>query len=317
MIRFAIIGYGHIGRRHAEIIQQCQDAELVAICDTNKDEQIAIPFFSSIDELFASDLLIDVAIICTPNGLHAKHAIQALEHNCHVIIEKPVALTKVDAEKIQQKANDVSKHVFCVMQNRFSQPSILLKELISREILGDIFMVQINCFWNRDERYYKRGSWHGTKEMDGGTLFTQFSHFIDTLYWLFGDITNVQSKLYNFSHQTAIDFEDSGVITFDIVSGGTGTLNYTTSTWNKNMESSITIIGKNGSIKVSGQYMDSIEYCEIKDFQIPEISSRSKTNHSVLIENCIKKILGKNADVPMIEDGIHVVEMIERMYATK
>lgn len=317
MIRFAIIGYGHIGKRHAEILQQCQDTELVAICDKNPIELTNVPYFSTIEELFSSNIQIDVVTICTPNGLHAKHAIQALKHNCHVIIEKPVALTKTDAEKIRQKANDGSKYVFCVMQNRFSQPSILLKELLSKGILGDIFMVQVNCFWNRDERYYKQGSWHGTKEMDGGTLFTQFSHFIDTLYWLFGDITNIQSKFHNFSHQSTIDFEDSGIITFDFVTGGTGILNYTTSTWNKNIESSITIIGKNGSIKVSGQYMDEIEYCEIKDFQIHGISSPSKTNHSLLIENCIKKILGQDADVPMIEDGIHVVEMIERMYKTK
>lgn len=313
MLRFAIIGYGHIGKRHAEIIQHCQKAELVAICDTQKDESIDIPFFASIEELFASNILIDVVIICTPNGLHAEHAIQALGHNCHVIIEKPVALTKIDAEAIHQKSKEVSKHVFCVMQNRFSQPSELLKELISKQILGDIFMVQINCFWNRDERYYTQGSWHGTKKLDGGTLFTQFSHFIDTLYWLFGDITNIKSKLYNFSHQSTIDFEDSGIITFDIVSGGMGTLNYTTSTWNKSIESSITIIGKNGSIKVSGQYMDTIEYCEIKDFKLPKTNNFPTSNHAIFIDNCVKKISGETATIPTIEDGIHVVDIIEKM----
>jgi predicted dehydrogenase len=88
-----------------------------------------------------------------------------------------------------------NKHVFAVMQNRYSPPSEWLKEIIETKKLGEIFMVQVNCFWNRDDRYYKKGGWKGTQDMDGGTLFTQFSHFIDIMYWLFGDIENIQGKI--------------------------------------------------------------------------------------------------------------------------
>lgn len=314
MIQFAVVGLGHIGKRHISVIQQNPNAELVAVCDITKDCEYSVPYFNSLEKLFASKIDIDVVNICTPNGLHAEQAIQALEHNCHVIIEKPIALTKTDTEKIYKKAREVSKQVFCVMQNRYSPPAQLLKHLVSENILGNIFMVQVNCFWNRDERYYQQGSWHGTKQLDGGTLFTQFSHFVDTLYWLFGDITNIHSKFSNFSHQSTIDFEDSGTITFDFVNGGTGMFSYSTAVWNKNMESSIIIVGKYGSIKVSGQYMDTIEYCEIKNFFLPEIKPSIQTNHSLLLENCIKKIHNQNVDVPTIEDGIRVVDIIERMY---
>ncbi len=120
-------------------------------------------------------------------------------------------------------------------------------------MLGKIFMVDINCYWNRDERYYKEGGWHGTKELDGGTLFTQFSHFIDMIYWLFGDLKNITRKLNNNNHQHLIDFEDSGIVSFDLERGGMGGLSYTVSVWGKNLESSITIMSVKGSVMLSGQ----------------------------------------------------------------
>ena len=95
-----------------------------------------------------------------------------------------MALNKQDAEKVIYKALNVHKHVFTVMQNRYSPPSVWIKELVESGRLGKIFIVQLNCYWNRDERYYKPDSWHGSKDLDGGTLFTQFSHFTDIMYWL-------------------------------------------------------------------------------------------------------------------------------------
>jgi UDP-N-acetyl-2-amino-2-deoxyglucuronate dehydrogenase len=248
MINFAVIGQGHIGKRHAEMIRRNPEANLVAVCDILPQDQLGLaetdtPFFSSIDDLLKSGLPIDVVNICTPNGYHAQYAIKALEAGHHVVLEKPIALTKTDAEQIVFKSLEMSKHVFCVMQNRYSPPSVWLKEVVSRHLLGKIYMVQLNCYWNRDERYYQKGNWHGTAQLDGGTLFTQFSHFIDIMYWLFGDITNIRGNFRDFSHQQLTDFEDSGFVSFDFVQGGMGSINYSTSVWNKNLESSITIIG--------------------------------------------------------------------------
>ena len=263
MIKFAVIGQGHIGKRHAEMIRRNPDSELVAVCDIQPKEKVGltdieVPFFNSIDELLNSDLDVDVINICTPNGYHAEYAIKALAHKKHVVLEKPIALTKVDAEKIMFKSLEMSKTVFCVMQNRYSPPSVWLKEIIDNNVLGDIFMVKLDCYWNRDDRYYKKGNWHGDAKLDGGTLFTQFSHFIDIMYWLFGDIKNIRGNFADFSHKDLTDFEDSGVVTFDFINGGMGSLNYSTSVWDTNLESSITIIGANGTVKVAGQYMNDV-----------------------------------------------------------
>lgn len=333
MIKFVVIGQGHIGKRHAEMIRRNPDSQLVAVCDILPKEQVGlenieVPYFRSIDELLDSDLDIDVVNICTPNGFHAEYAIKSLEKKHHVVLEKPIALTKHDAEQIVFKSLQVSRHVFCVMQNRYSPPSVWLKQIVTEKRLGDIYMVQLNCYWNRDERYYKKGNWHGTADLDGGTLFTQFSHFIDIMYWLFGDITNIRGNFHDFSHQSLTDFEDSGVVTFDFVNGGMGSLNYSTSVWDTNLESSIIIVGEKGTVKVSGQYMNEVEYCHIKDYEMPTLAPSnppndygaykgSAQNHHYVIQNVVEKLQENGSITTNVLEGLKVIDIIERMYQVR
>lgn len=333
MIKFAVVGQGHIGKRHAEMIRRNPEAELVAVCDVLSKEELGltdleVPLFHSIDEMLGAGLDIDVVNICTPNGFHAEYAIKALESRHHVVLEKPIALTKNDAEKIVFKSLEMSRHVFCVMQNRYSPPSVWLKEVISGGLLGKVYMVQLNCYWNRDARYYKPGNWHGDAKLDGGTLFTQFSHFIDIMYWLFGDISNIRGNFNDFSHQDLTDFEDSGIVTFDFVNGGMGSLNYSTSVWDKNLESSIIIVGENGTVKVSGQYMNEVEYCHIKDYEMPELAPSnppndygaykgSAQNHHYVIQNVVEKLQEKGSIMTNVLEGLKVIDIIERIYQVR
>lgn len=329
-VRFAVVGAGHIGKRHAEMVNREDEGELVAMVDTRSMEEcdassFGVPFFSSIEELLASDLNFDVVNICTPNGLHAAQSIAALEAKKHVVVEKPMGLSKDNCEKVIFKSLQMSKHVFCVMQNRYSPPSEWIKSVIEDGILGDIFMVQLNCYWNRDERYYKAGGWKGTADLDGGTLYTQFSHFIDIMYWLFGDIDNIQGKFADFTHKDNTDFEDSGFVSFDFINGGMGSISYSTAVANQNLESSMTIIGKNGSVKIGGQYMNEVEVCNIKDYEMPALKEAnpandygpykgSAANHNYVIKNVIDTIKGRTSATTNALEGLKVVEIIERIY---
>jgi len=331
-IKFAVVGCGHIGKRHAEMIQRNNEAELVALIDVKNIEDLNIevfkvPFFNSLKSFLESEILVDVINIATPNGFHASQALESLAAKKHVVIEKPITLNKIDAEKIIFKALHVHKHVFAVMQNRYSPPSQWIKELIESGIIGKIYIVQINCYWNRDERYYKSDSWHGKKELDGGTLFTQFSHFIDILYWLFGDIKNINSKFNDFNHKELTDFEDSGIVNFDFVNGGMGCINFSTSIWDQNLESSMTIIGENGSVKIGGQYMDKVEYCHIKNYSIPKLPPTnpgndygfykgSAQNHNYVIENVVNVLNHNSLITTNALEGLKVVEIIEKIYAS-
>jgi UDP-N-acetyl-2-amino-2-deoxyglucuronate dehydrogenase len=319
-INFAIVGYGNIGKRHANFIQQNESAELVAIIDEFIDlADSKIPIFKSLDQLFGSDIKVDVLVVATPNGLHDVQAISGLENNLHVLIEKPMSLTKIGCEKVIFKALEKQKLVFCVMQNRYSISAKWLRSMVVEGKLGKINMVQINCFWNRDNRYYDKSAWHGKKAMDGGVLFTQFSHFVDTLYWCFGDLICTNTKLINFNHQTSTEFEDTGIVQFDLTSGGMGSINFTTSTWDKNQESSIIVIAENGSLKISGQYLNEISYCHIKDYELPDSLKvhENKENHQLVIQNVIDVLNGNAPIATNAMEGMKVVEIIENIYSKK
>ena len=334
-IRFAVVGCGHIGRRHAEMICRDEGAELVALCDIRAKEELGIepydvPFFQDMEDLFREDLGIDVVNICTPNGLHAAMAIRAIERGCHVVIEKPMALTVADAERVIYTSLKYRKQAFCVMQNRYSPPSVWIKEMVDSGRLGKIYMVQLNCYWNRDERYYKPGGWHGDAALDGGTLFTQFSHFIDIMYWLFGDICDIEARFADFNHEGLTDFEDSGFVNFRFVKGGMGCLNYSTSVWDKNMESSMLIVAERGSVKIGGQYMNEVEYCHVKDYEMPVLAPTnpgndygaykgSAQNHNLVIRNVVDVLSGTPGEsiTTNVLEGMKVVDIIQRIYALK
>ena len=330
-IRFAIFGFGFIGRRHAEIIKGHPECTLVGVCDINPEKQedaeaYGAPFYTSADELLEQVPEAEVICICTPNGNHADLAMKALDQRRHVVMEKPMGLTKTKCEEVLFKALQLSRQVFIVMQNRYSPTSAWLKDVVDAGHLGKIYSVQVNCYWNRDDRYYGSSNWKGTKEMDGGPLFTQFSHFVDVLFWLFGEPEDFSSRFENFSHQHNTEFEDSGHVLFRFPSGTIGSLNYSTAVWDKNFESSITILGEKGTIKVGGQYMERVEYCHVEGYEAPELPPAnppndygpykgSAANHHYVFENVVSTLRGDTTITTNALEGLKVVEIIEKIYS--
>lgn len=329
-IKFAVLGAGHIGKRHAEVISRNAESELIAIIDTdhskkNIADKFEVPFFNSLESFLESKIKVDVINIATPNFLHAPEAKLVLENNINVLIEKPMTLTTHDAEELMQIAEERKLKIFTVMQNRYSPPAQWLKNIVSNDIIGKVYMVQMNCFWNRDERYYTKDSWHGKLASDGGVLFTQFSHFIDTLYWLLGDLKVVNAKLFNFNHQHTTEFDDSGTALLESKNGTQVNINFSTSLYDQNMESSVTIIAEKGSVKVGGQYMNRVEYCHIKDYQLPQLEATqpsnnygayqgSAQNHEYVIQN-VNDVLLRGAEIMTNgSDGLAVVKIIQDIY---
>ena len=265
-LNFAIIGCGRIAQRHAEHINRL--GNLVAVCDIDlvKAGALATQYnansYQSIEDLLAKETLLDVVAVCTPNGLHAKHSIQALNVGLNVLVEKPMAITVKDCQGMIAAAKTNNKLLFAIKQNRYNPPVAAVKDAIDKGILGKVYSLQLSCFWNRDAAYYNN-SWKGTKDLDGGTLFTQFSHFIDLLYWMNGDVDKVYTITGNFAHQDIIQFEDTGVVALQFRNGSIGTINYTVNSHAKNMEGSLTIFAEKGTIKIGGQYLNELEYQSI------------------------------------------------------
>lgn len=311
-IKVGIVGLGHIGKRHKTIIESDDRFELVGICDPYIDES---PMqYKSLDTML-DQCNPQLVSVCTPNYLHHSIAVSALEDGRHVLCEKPITINKSDAESMLNAALTQSKYLFCVMQNRYSPISQWLKELVNGNILGDILLVNVSCYWNRDDRYYGPSDWKGSLAKDGGTLFTQFAHYVDTLYWLLGELDVTSAQFANFNHKDSIEFEDSGNFQFSFGDGGIGNFQYTTATFGGNFESTLTIVGEQGTIKVGGQYMDQIIHCDIDNYEMPTLESRTNQDNMALVYDNIYNVL-TNKDTIMTNalDGMKVVDIIESIY---
>ena len=327
-VKFIVIGYGHIGCRHVQLILENKNCELLGVVEVENKVPTNIKHWNSLNDClksFDSVPSSTIASICLPNGLHALTAKLCIENGMHVLIEKPMCISVEEGEQIIKTAKINQKQVFIVKQNRYSPSVKWMKEMVDSKKIGKILYVGMNCFWNRDERYYYAGGWRGTKDLDGGTLFTQFSHFIDILYWVFGDIKNIQAKLSNLTHTNQIDFEDTGLVNFEFERGGLGSINYTTSVWDKNLESSMVVIGEKGSFKIGGQYMNTIDYCHVANYTKPDFEtnvepnqygtfSGSAANHHFVIENIVNVLHGNEQIAANAAEGLKVVDIIERIY---
>ena len=332
MTTFGLIGYGNIGERHVEHIIAHPEAQLHSIFDIKADrlnlfrnKYKGIQTYDSLKGIL-NDPAIDIITICTPNSTHADIAIAAMKAGKHVLVEKPMAISKVDCEGMIHIALKTGKSLFVVKQNRFNPPVQAVKKLVDEKKLGKILSVSVNCYWNRNEWYYKSSDWKGKKAFDGGTLFTQFSHFIDVIYYLLGDMQILHAQMANVSHKGMIEFEDTGIVSFLLKdSHAPGVLHYTTSAFQKNMEGSITIFAENATIKIGGKYLNTIDYQSTNGFDITDLPAGaasnnygdyegSMSNHDKVIDNVIQSLNGKVEIMTNAYDGLKTVEIIENIY---
>lgn len=329
-LTFAIIGCGRIAERHAEHIQKV--GNLLAVCDiipARADalgEKYNCRIYYSVDDLLQCEKHVRVIAVCTPNGLHARHTIQALNAGKDVLCEKPMAITSYDCREMIKAAEKNNRRLFIVKQNRFNPPVAAVKQAIDKGLLGRIVSIQLNCFWNRNDDYYLN-SWKGTQNMDGGTLFTQFSHFIDLLYWMVGDVKKAYALTGNFLHQQSIAFEDTGVAILEFYNGCLGTVNFTINSHQKNMEGSVTIFAEHGTVKIGGEYLNELEYQNIQGFVIDNLPkgntannygtyTGSMSNHDKVYQN-LADVLNYGAIINTNAfEGLKTVEIIEKIYTS-
>ena len=328
-IKFGLIGCGRIANRHAEHIES--KAQLVAVCDIDEEkakimgEKYAARHYTSVVEMLKCEKSeLDVIAVCSPNGLHAEHSIECLKSGVHALCEKPLAINVADCGDMIFAAEKYNKRLFVIKQNRFNPPVATVKKAIDQGRLGKIYSIQLSCFWNRNNEYYK-DSWKGSKDMDGGTLYTQFSHFVDLLYWMIGDVKNVEAYTSNFAHQGIIDFEDTGVVIVEFYNGAIGTINYTVNSFEKNMEGSLTIFGEKGTVKIGGQYLNELEYQNIKDYKIKNLAKGNKannygnyygsmSNHGAIYDNLIDVLTNGASIATNAFEGLKTVEIIDKIY---
>jgi len=325
-IRFGVVGCGRISANHFSALKQYQsDVELIAVCDTDPqalaksvtDEGVS--GYSSLDDMLRTENL-DVVVLCTPSGLHAKQAIAAARAGVHVVTEKPMATRWRDGIAMVQACDDSGVRLFVVKQNRLNSTLQLLKRAVSDKRFGRIHLVSVNVFWTRPQSYYDQARWRGTWEFDGGAFMNQASHYVDLLDWLIGPVEQVQAMM---STHRDIEVEDTGVLNVKWRNGALGSVCVTMLTYPNNLEGSVTILGERGTARIGGVAVNKIEQWQFDrpasyDHEVESSSYATSSvygfGHTRYYKNVIDVLRG--ADTPATDgrEGLKSLELLIAAY---
>lgn len=277
-LRFALIGCGRIARKHAEILKnQMPEATLVAVCDIDIErakiygEKYNVPYFFDMHLMMKSmGNEIDVINILTPSGYHAENTVEMAKYKKHIVVEKPMALTLDDADRMIEACDRNGVRLFVVKQNRYNYPVKKLREAIETQRFGKLVMGTVRVRWCRDQKYYDQDSWRGTWKYDGGIFTNQASHHVDLLEWMMGEVESVFAK--GATQLVDIETEDTGVAVLKFKNGALGVIEATGATRPKDIEGSISILGEKGTVEIAGFAVNEMKIWNFTEANVEDIS---------------------------------------------
>ena len=268
-MKYALIGCGRIAVNHMKAAIN-NELEIVAVCDVleEKMEELLAKYGLEKDESIkrytdykkmVEELQPELASIATESGLHAEIALYCIEKGVNLIIEKPMAMSIEDANKIIDLAEKKNVKVSACHQNRFNVAIQKLRKAVESGRFGKLSHGSIHVRWNRNAGYYEQAPWRGTWEQDGGALMNQCIHGIDLLRWMMGDEIE---EIYGATRQQFHDYleaEDVGMAVIKFKNGAIGTIEGTTNVFPKNLEETLYIFGENGTVKIGGTSTNNID----------------------------------------------------------
>lgn len=273
-MRFAIIGCGRISPNHI-VAAKNNGLELVAICDllesAMKDKVLKFTLSPSVKQYTDYKQMLDIekpelVAIATESGRHAAIALDCIEAGCHVIIEKPIALSIKDANAIIETSERKGVKVCACHQNRFNKSVQKIRDAVEKDRFGKLLYGTAHIRWARDIEYYARAKWRGTWEQDGGALMNQCIHDIDLLRWMMGDeVTEVVAMTDRLTHNY-IEAEDFGIALIRFANGSYGIVEGTTDIYPRNLEETLYIFGEKGTVKAGGEAVNIIEEWRFSDY---------------------------------------------------
>lgn len=268
-MKYALIGCGRIAVNHMKAAIS-NELEIVAVCDVleEKMEELLAKYGLEKDESIKrytdykkmiEELQPELVSIATESGIHAEIALYCIEKGVNLIIEKPMAMSIEDANKIIDLAEEKNVKVSACHQNRFNVAIQKLRKAVESGRFGKLSHGSIHVRWNRNAGYYEQAPWRGTWEQDGGALMNQCIHGIDLLRWMMGDEIE---EIYGATRQQFHDYleaEDVGMAVIKFKNGAIGTIEGTTNVFPKNLEETLYIFGENGTVKIGGTSTNNID----------------------------------------------------------
>lgn len=287
-MKYALIGCGRISPNHI-VAARNNNLEIIGLCDIEKeniqdkilkfDLNSNIKCYTDYKELLDKEKP-ELVAIATESGKHAEIALACIQAGCHVIIEKPIALSLKDAEDIIQQAKKKGVKVCACHQNRFNKSIQKIRSAIDKKRFGKLLYGTAHIRWARDYEYYHRAPWRGTWEQDGGALMNQCIHDIDLLRWMMGDdVLEVVGMTDRLKHDY-IEAEDLGIALIRFANGSYGIIEGTTNVYPKNLEETLYIFGEKGTVKAGGEAVNIIEEWRFSDY-LDEPEQVKKECHEV------------------------------------
>ena len=331
-MKYALIGCGRISPNHLEAAIN-NHLEIVGLCDIvpenidillEKVEQKDLNYNRYTDyKKMLAEQKPELVAIATESGKHAQIALDCLEANCHVIIEKPIALSLEDADKIIEKANQKGLVVCANHQNRFNKSIQKIREAVEDGSFGKMLYGTAHIRWNRGENYYKQAPWRGTWEQDGGSLMNQCIHNIDLLRWMMGDeVDEVFAYTDNLMHDY-IEAEDLGIAVVRFKNGSYGVIEGTTDIYPKNLEETLYLFGEKGTVKAGGKSVNNIDewiFENVENAEEIKINNSEQPKnvygfgHTPLYKNVINAIETHTKPLVDAEAGRRALELVLAIY---
>lgn len=273
-MRYAIIGCGRISTNHIKAAKR-NNLEIAAVCDIIPERMEALLKAHGLENepitryTDYKEMLVEISpaltAITTESGSHAQIALDCLDFGTNIIVEKPIALSVSDADRMIEKAAEKGLTACACHQNRFNVSVSHLRKAIDSGRFGKLSHGSVHVRWARDRSYYEQAPWRGTWAQDGGALMNQSIHGIDLLRWMLGDeIEEVYAYTANQFHDY-IECEDIGVAVVKFKNGALGTIEGTTNVYPKNLEETLYVFGENGTVKLGGKSANAIDVWEFRE----------------------------------------------------
>lgn len=321
MLRYAIVGCGHIAKKHVSAIEAVKGAQLVAVCDTDKERMAeyvtqGIKGYTDYHDLLA-DESIDVVCICLPTGLHAKFTIEAAESGKHVIVEKPMALSLEDADEMIAACKRNCVKLSVVHPNRFRPAIQQLRNRLEEGAFGKIGHANATVRWNRNDEYYLKAPWRGTKAMDGGVLMNQAIHNMDLLLWMMGEAEEVTT--YAATRIRKIETDDTSVSVIRFKSGALGVLEAAVTIYPRNLEETLSVFGETGTAVIGGptaNWIKTWKFADLTDEESQQTITRIEQDpfgipgHQCIIQDMTDAIQNDREPVVSGYEGRHVLQLV-------
>lgn len=329
MLNFALVGCGRISKRHSELLgnKQIAHARLVAACDIVPEkakavgEKFSVPWFTDMHEMMQRTD-VDVIVVLTESGNHARHVIELARYGKHLVVEKPMALTLDDADAMIRACDEAGARLFVVKQNRFNVPVVKLREALEQKRFGKLVMGTIRVRWSRDQKYYDQDPWRGTWALDGGVLTNQASHHVDLLEWMMGDVDSVFAK--SMTALVDIEAEDTAVAILKFRNGALGVIEATTAVRPKDLEGSISILGEKGTVEIGGFAVNQMKVWNFTERQAgdDEVMEKYSVNppnvygfgHQAYYEHVVDCIRSQKQHLVDGLEGRRSLELINALY---